>query len=261
MKFKTRQTIDGGMIYYRDTPNNEKILVIVGRDDYKRDDMIMEKLFELLKEDNYSIVWYEHIGTSTVRLLNPFAWNNLNIDEYPLSKKILSFMYTYKVSRRFCKFLIIMWYPRRWVYMTPGFLVKTEQILERVKNLTIFIKSLGNDRRIVLLGRSSGGRVSTLVEGEPSVSKIVCLGYPFKHPDKGIEIDRVKHLEFMQKPVLIVQGVRDIYGGADVLQTYRLSPTISVSLIDTDHNFIMSDGDLKSMAVNVKSFIERPTLY
>lgn len=261
MKFKSKRTVDGGMMYYKDIPDSKDILVIVGRDDYKRDDSIMEKLFELLKEDNYSIVWYEHIGTSTARLLNPFAWNNLEIDKYPLFKKIVSLLYKYKLPRRLCKLLIIVWYPRRWVYMTPGFLVKTEQISERVKNLRVFIKSLGSDKRIVLLGRSSGGRVSTLIEDEPSVSKVVCLGYPFKHPDCGIEIDRVKHLESMQKPVLIVQGVRDVYGGADVLQTYRLSPTISVSLIDTDHNFNMSEGDLKSMALNVKSFIEGPHIY
>ena len=145
--------------------------------------------------------------------------------------------------------------------MTSGFLVKTEQIPERVRNLRLFIKSLGSDKRVVLLGRSSGGRVSTLIEDEPTVSKIVCLGYPFKHPEKGIEIDRVKHLESMQKPVLIVQGIRDTYGGADVLQVYRFSPTISVSLIDSDHNFNMSKDDLKNIAVNVKSFIERPTVY
>ena len=261
MKFKSKRTIDGGMIYYKDKPVGKKLLIIVGRDDFKKDDLIMEDLFNVLKENEYSIMWYEHIGTSTSRLLTPLAWNNFNFNEYPFLSKCIRSLYKYRIPRRICKSLIILWYPRRWGFMRKGFFHKTEQITERVKYIRIFVKSLGEDKQIVLLGRSSGGRVATLVEDEKTVSKIICLGYPFKHPEKDIEIDRVKHLEYMQKPVLIVQGVRDEYGGADVLQTYPLSPTVSVSLIDTNHNFDMSKQDLKSMALNIKNFIDSPTLY
>lgn len=69
------------------------------------------------------------------------------------------------------------------------------------------------------------------------VRGLLCLGYPFHAPGKP-EQPRIRHLESMRTPALILQGERDQFGNREEVGTYRLSPRIRVEWIaDGDHSF------------------------
>jgi predicted alpha/beta-hydrolase family hydrolase len=97
--------------------------------------------------------------------------------------------------------------------------------------------ALGGRHRVVIGGKSMGGRMASLVADEIGVRGLVCLGYPF-HPPGKPETLRVKHLEALRTPTLIVQGTRDALGTREEVEAYALSPAIRlVWLEDGDHSF------------------------
>ena len=90
--------------------------------------------------------------------------------------------------------------------------------------------------RVVIGGKSMGGRVASMVADELGVAGLLCLGYPF-HPPGRPEQLRTRHLEGLRTPALIVQGTRDPFGGREEVAGYRLSPAIRVLwLEDGDHD-------------------------
>lgn len=99
------------------------------------------------------------------------------------------------------------------------------------------IRELGGGERVVIGGKSMGGRFASMVADEAGVRGLVCLGYPF-HPPGKPESLRVKHLETLRTPALIVQGTRDTFGTREEVEGYALSPAIRlVWLEDGDHSF------------------------
>lgn len=91
--------------------------------------------------------------------------------------------------------------------------------------------------RLVIGGKSLGGRIASLVADELGVRGLVCLGYPFHPPGKPEKL-RTEHLEQLATPALILQGERDPFGTTDDVATYTLAPTIEVEwLPDGDHSF------------------------
>jgi predicted alpha/beta-hydrolase family hydrolase len=90
--------------------------------------------------------------------------------------------------------------------------------------------------RLVIGGKSMGGRVASMLADELAVAGLLCLGYPV-HPPGRPEQLRTRHLEGLRTPTLIVQGTRDPLGGKAEIEGYRLSPAIRVLwLEDGDHD-------------------------
>lgn len=99
------------------------------------------------------------------------------------------------------------------------------------------IAALGGGGRLVIGGKSMGGRIASMVADRAGVLGLVCLGYPF-HPPGQPEKLRTKHLETLRTPALIVQGARDVFGGREEVAGYRLSSSIRVAWIGGgDHSF------------------------
>ncbi len=99
------------------------------------------------------------------------------------------------------------------------------------------IVRLGGEERLVIGGKSLGGRIASMVADEAGVRGLVCLGYPF-HPPGKPESLRTKHLETLRTPTLIVQGTRDSLGSREDVAGYRLSASIRIAWIeDGDHSF------------------------
>jgi predicted alpha/beta-hydrolase family hydrolase len=87
------------------------------------------------------------------------------------------------------------------------------------------VEALGATQRLVIGGKSMGGRVASMVADELSaagkVIGLLCLGYPFHPPGKPEQL-RTKHLAGLKTPTLIVQGTRDEFGTREEVPGYTL---------------------------------------
>lgn len=91
--------------------------------------------------------------------------------------------------------------------------------------------------RLIIGGKSLGGRIASMVAEDESVAGLVCLGYPFHPPGKPERL-RTVHLEAMRTPTLICQGERDPFGTTEDVAVYPLSSKIQIHwLTDGDHGF------------------------
>ena len=98
------------------------------------------------------------------------------------------------------------------------------------------VDELGGSERLVIGGKSLGGRIASLVADELRARGLVCLGYPF-HPPGRPERTRTAHLAGLATPALVVQGTRDPFGSREDVAGYALSPAIRVVWIeDGDHD-------------------------
>jgi hypothetical protein len=99
------------------------------------------------------------------------------------------------------------------------------------------IDEVGPRGRLVIGGKSMGGRIASMIADAAGVKGLVCLGYPF-HPPGKPERTRTAHLEALRTPTLIVQGTRDSMGKPDDVAGYSLSKRIEVLWMKAgDHSF------------------------
>ena len=90
--------------------------------------------------------------------------------------------------------------------------------------------------RLVIGGKSLGGRMASLVADGAGVRGLICFGYPF-HPPGARDRLRTAHLADLSTPALILQGTRDPFGSPDEVRGYRLSRSIRVAWVpDGDHS-------------------------
>ncbi len=100
------------------------------------------------------------------------------------------------------------------------------------------IDHIGDDPgRLVIGGKSLGGRIASLIAVERPIAGLVCLGYPF-HPPGRPDPLRTEHLRTLAVPTLICQGTRDPFGRPEEVAGYDLSSAIRVEWIESgDHGF------------------------
>lgn len=99
------------------------------------------------------------------------------------------------------------------------------------------VERLGGGPRVVVGGKSMGGRIASMIADEAGARGLVCLGYPF-HPPGQPEKLRTAHLAELKTPTLVVQGSRDAFGTREDVAGYALSPAIRIHWIEGgDHSF------------------------
>jgi len=112
------------------------------------------------------------------------------------------------------------------------------------------IDRLGGPKRLVIGGKSMGGRIASLVADEAGVAGLICLGYPF-HPAGRPATLRTAHLGDLATPTLIVQGTRDPLGSRDEVAGYPLSAAIRLCWIeDGDHDLTPRQRSGRTQAQN-----------
>ncbi len=117
------------------------------------------------------------------------------------------------------------------------------------------IEEVGGGSRLVIGGKSLGGRIASMVADEAAVLGVVCLGYPF-HPPGKAEKTRTKHLENLRTPTLILQGTRDSLGRPEEVGSYKLSPALRIEwLEDGDHSFKPRARSGRTEADNMRAAI------
>ena len=98
------------------------------------------------------------------------------------------------------------------------------------------IAACGPAGRLVIGGKSMGGRMASLVADEAGVAGLLVFGFPFHAPGKTAE-GRIGHLADLATPTLIVQGTRDALGSRDEVANHALSSAIELCWIeDGDHS-------------------------
>jgi uncharacterized protein len=93
--------------------------------------------------------------------------------------------------------------------------------------------------RVVLGGRSMGGRIGSIVAAQDGALGVVLLGYPLHPPGKPQQL-RVEHFPNLTMPVLFASGTRDAFGTPDELQMHAktIKGPVTFHWIDTgDHGF------------------------
>lgn len=156
----------------------------------------------------------------------------------------------------------------------PKLLAHYEQVLLDIQQKMAL--GLINCQRIILMGKSMGGRMSAILTStdhqlqEPliidvvnKISAVVCLGYPFV-PLKGGE-PRLAPIQHNCLPMLIVQGERDKFGDLQRVPTWALGEHAQVCWIgDGDHGLqprkssgYSLDGNLNTAVKHISQFIDR----
>ncbi|MCA1286121.1 alpha/beta family hydrolase [Salipiger bermudensis] len=102
------------------------------------------------------------------------------------------------------------------------------------------IAALPGGGRLIIGGKSMGGRVASLIAdelfAEGRIAGLLCLGYPF-HPTGKPETLRTEHLAALRPPTLICQGTRDPFGTREEVAGYDLSRAIALHWLDDgDHD-------------------------
>jgi predicted alpha/beta-hydrolase family hydrolase len=131
-------------------------------------------------------------------------------------------------------------------------------------------------QRLVLGGRSMGGRICSMVaadadagaeaDANPGALGLVLLGYPLHPPGKATQL-RVEHFARLRMPALFVSGTRDAFGTPVELQreAEKLKGPVSFHWVETgDHGFkplkssgLTVDGVLADVAGAVVDFVTR----
>lgn len=217
----------------------EKILIILERDSYEKDAVFLNQLITAIAPSGYTPVWYNPhgVGSSQIVTSNPFVNSLPKWIRFPI------------------KALLLLRHPVRLGHYLSRDAWRESTIDGRCINLKKFIGTFGPETEIAIFSRSAGGRIASRIANETPIKKIVCLGYPFKHPDQPDEPDRYQHLETLRKPMLIIQGTRDSYGGTEVTNKYKLSPCIAINFIDADHDFILSPNQFTDVATMINHFL------
>jgi len=97
------------------------------------------------------------------------------------------------------------------------------------------------DNKLVIGGKSMGGRIASQVAAEDSdgISGLVYLGYPL-HPPGRLDKLRDQHLTNIEAPMLFVQGSRDAFGSEAeiraIIKKHRLRATL-YAIEGGDHSF------------------------
>lgn len=137
---------------------------------------------------------------------------------------------------------------------------KAETLLDEWREAARSVRaSLRKGQRLVIGGKSMGGRVASMVaqelyEGE-KISGLVCVGYPFHPPAKPAQL-RTAHLAHLTCPTLVVQGTRDPFGTREEVAGYALADAIAIAWIENgDHDLKGAGrGTMEKAALTVADF-------
>lgn len=129
-------------------------------------------------------------------------------------------------------------------------------IARRLELLDRLVPAGEAGQQVVLLGRSSGARVISVFASRRNVAAVICLGYPFRGPNRVLEPDRFAHLARIAVPTLIVQGIDDQYGGIDLTEHYALSQSVTLKFVSGKHGLQIPPGEWDAIARSIMTFCD-----
>ena len=95
----------------------------------------------------------------------------------------------------------------------------------------------GYQGKLLIGGKSMGGRMASIVAEELKPDGFCCFGYPFYPPGKTTS-SRTEHFLTTQVPGLILQGTRDTFGKPGGIDNSRWPSTIELAWLEEgDHDY------------------------
>ncbi len=220
---------------------NKKIIYLIGRDNWQKDIFLNNLLVEHLKKTGNEIRWEDPAGNMLYKLRrieNQLRWLPAFIR---------------KINLRAFQIIYGLFHWSYFRYLTDR---KNQELEFRLQKLKEDLSKFNNKKEVIILSRSSGGRFSSLIADSLNINHIICLGYPFKHPDKEIEPERYLHLETIQTPMLIIQGDKDEYGGLEIKDKYIFSPNVELLFVKASHNFNLDKQDWTKVLTKIDEIIQ-----
>lgn len=119
--------------------------------------------------------------------------------------------------------------------------------------------------RWIIGGKSMGGRVAShLVAAGEDVAGLCLLSYPLLPPRKS-KTDRITHLASISRPVVLVQGTRDPFGGPDAVAAHLHASATVIAVEGGDHDLCVPrslrrtrDEVLDQVAEGIKGWLNPP---
>ena len=139
--------------------------------------------------------------------------------------------------------------------MHVAFQKNPNDISLRIEKLARRLNKIPIETEISLIGRSAEAIVATMVSLQHPIHKIISLGYPFKHPDFEEEAYRNEHLKNVNTPMLIIQGLQDVYGGKEIEKKYHFNSNTTIVFEDINHDFELTEENRIRILRNIEQFI------
>jgi hypothetical protein len=217
-----------------------KLIFLIGRDNWQKDDLLNHILISYLKRTNFEIIWEDPAG----ELLYKLRRLEHQIKWLPNSVKILNL-----------RIVQVLFGVFNWKYFSYLSNRTKSSPKIRIQKLKESLIKLQTDKEIIILSRSAGGRFASRIADELKLNRIICLSYPFKHPNENDQPDRYSHLKDIETPMLIIQGTKDEYGGLGLELKYELSSNIELFFIEANHDFNISIEEWEKVLLKINSFI------
>lgn len=221
--------------------HSSRILLLVGRDDWQRDQHLNAMLLTRLGDYAIKVEWED-------RAAEAIHWIRKQEEHFPWLPSSVK-----RASLRLAQLSYGLIHPSYLSYLHRR---GSRSFEVRCQGLRARVAQLGDPSRIVVLARSAGGRIASLLADELGLAKVICLGYPFRRPGSPEDPARYRHLSTMRTPMLILQGTRDIYGGSGIEQQYPLSPSVQLQYLDTDHDFALGPEQVAHIVSCIEAAID-----
>lgn len=209
----------------------KKLIIILGRENLQKDSNFYQKIIKTLEKKGYTITFDPSDELSSIHAKVKIFGKKL-----PIGHKLAESIYA--------KWLKLKFHITYKSYNNSYFKLHKPTYRDfefRKEILSHYLNQLPKNKEIYMIGRSAGAILATQLADTFHVKKVICLGYPFKHPEKEHEPYRTAHLAHLKTPTIIFQGEHDIYGNTKMAKTFSLSSSITLVSIDTDHEYNCTD--------------------
>lgn len=222
-------TIGDFCIHHLGELNASSLVLMLGRSNVSRRSASIDALLGELHTLGLTVCWFERIGVRNARCREAVlaamrsAWLDTFSSRHPLAGM---------VATKLLRLALKIRYPKR----RYGLFAKWPTDTDAKEDLRHFLHTLPA-KQVHIVSHSAGGLEASQAESAPAIRKVICFGYPFKHPALPDEAFRTAHLAGIRKPFLIIQGDRDEYGDVHMARRHALSPQIVLASIDADHDY------------------------
>jgi uncharacterized protein len=193
------------------------VIIFVSRENLQEDSGLLIQLMRLINQDHYD-VFFDPTDT--------FKW-----------QKKPNFLYE---GIRYILIKIKVW---GWLRARYHFIFNTpsKSIDLRAQKLIRYVSEISTETEITLIARSAGGIVCAYICAHVKIKQVICLGYPFFHPELGEQSYRTKPLFSIQTPFTIFQGKNDEYGGERATWKLAQFSKVMIHFLNTNHDFVMDE--------------------